>query len=75
LRRFVKAAREAWRAAQSDLGANHVRQLCREKVGSAGHRVTRCPISMWEMTVSILSSLISLAHIPHRYPRMIISIW
>jgi hypothetical protein len=29
--------------------------------------VTRHPISIWEMTISILSSAISLAHIPHRY--------
>jgi len=29
---------------------------------------TRYPISIWEMTISILSSPISLAHIPHRYP-------
>jgi len=31
-------------------------------------RVTRCPISISRMTISILSSRISLAHIPSRYP-------
>ena len=31
-------------------------------------RVTRYPISIWEMTISIRSSPISLAHIPYRYP-------
>ena len=31
-------------------------------------RVTRCPISISRMTISILSSPISLAHIPYRYP-------
>ena len=33
-----------------------------------GARVTIYPISIWEMTVSILSSLISLAHTPYLYP-------
>ena len=32
-------------------------------------RVTRYPISIWETTVSMLSSPISLAHVPYRYPR------
>ena len=32
-------------------------------------RVTRYPLSIWEMTISILPSpIISLAHIPYRYP-------
>jgi hypothetical protein len=31
-------------------------------------RVTRSPISIWRMTVSILSSPISLADIPYRSP-------
>jgi hypothetical protein len=36
-------------------------------LGGAPTRVTIYPISTWEMTVSILSSPISLAHIPYRY--------
>jgi hypothetical protein len=31
-------------------------------------RVTRYPISIWRMTISMLSSPISLDHIPYRYP-------
>ena len=38
------------------------------KRSEAGRRVTRYPILIWEMTISILSSPISLAHIPCRYP-------
>ena len=32
------------------------------------HIISPYPISIWEMTVSILTSPISLAHIPYRYP-------
>jgi len=38
-------------------------------------RVTRYPISIWRMTISILSSHIPLAHIPYPISRMTISIW
>jgi hypothetical protein len=38
------------------------------RAGRAQGRVTRYPISIWEITISILSSPISLAHIPYRYP-------
>jgi hypothetical protein len=36
--------------------------------GRPGSRVTRYPISISRMTISILSSPIALAHIPYRYP-------
>jgi hypothetical protein len=36
--------------------------------GRAQHKMTRYPMSIWRITASILSSPISLDHIPHRYP-------
>jgi hypothetical protein len=52
---------EAAAAAVAALASAKVRRC-------VSNRVTRYPISIWRMTISILSSFTSLAHIPYRYP-------
>ena len=51
--------REVWTDAQA---------MCRTFEAGHASRVTRYPMSIWKMTISIMSSPISLARIPYRYP-------
>jgi hypothetical protein len=46
----------------------HLARLGKGTAGGLLSRVTRYSKSIWEITISILSSPISLGHIPYRHP-------
>jgi len=65
-RRAVAGARGA--KSTTNNGANANNSDNESNTAQVGIRVTRYPISIWRITMSIVSSPMSLAHIPDRYP-------
>jgi hypothetical protein len=71
-RRLTEIMRDTHRSGAAAAAGAEAKAAAAGAAGAAaagpGSRVTRYPISIWRMTVSILSSPISSDHIPYRYP-------